>query len=66
MAIVGKTFVLTDGSSVSISGVGLGAGADGSGTTQLFTVRSSSLFIAYMGIENCGCSCQRKFYRVVN
>lgn len=50
--IVDSTIALTDDCNVSITGVGLDAVVDGGGTTQLFTVSNSSLYITNMGLEN--------------
>eukprot|EP00904_Undaria_pinnatifida_P008212 jgi/Undpi1/4520/HiC_scaffold_18.g07874.m1 len=50
--IVESTIALTDDCNVSIIGVGLDAVVDGGGTTQLFTVRNSSLYITNLELEN--------------
>ena len=50
--IVNETIALTDGSVVTVTGVGSGAIADGGGITQLFTVSNATLYLADTGLEN--------------
>ena len=50
--IVNETITLTDGSVVTVTGVGSGAIADGGGITQLFTVSNATLYLADIGLEN--------------
>ena len=50
--IVNETITLTDGSVVTVTGVGSGAIADGGGITQLFTVSNATLYLADTGLEN--------------
>ena len=51
-AIVNETIALTDGSVVTVTGVGSGAIADGGDITQLFTVSNATLYLADTGLEN--------------
>lgn len=50
--VVDETFALTDGSVVTIAGVGSGSIVDGGGTTQLFTVSDATLELSEIGLEN--------------
>ena len=50
--IVDETIALTDGSVVTIAGVGSGSVVDGNGTTKLFTVANAKLNLADVTLEN--------------